>query len=156
SIPIFPPQRGIGFDSKILSDRRRKSRIHAGSCFISEIAATIFAFSPFSALNTACDGVTKSYLLISPMPVSSGAIKSVAMICPDYVQSSFVSIFLSRAANHLFVLGSHFFFLCRVLWVPFADLFVAFGVQLTGQLDAARLHDPAAEHHMREVRHVVF
>src|SRR6186997_3016810 len=81
SIPILPPQRGIGFDSKILSDRRRKSRIHAGSCFISEIAETIFAFRPFSALNTACDGVMKSYLLISPTPVSSAAdIKSVAIV----------------------------------------------------------------------------
>src|SRR3954463_9485746 len=80
-IPISPPQRGIGFDSKIFSDRSRKSRIHAGSCFISEMAATIFAFSPFSALNTACDGVMKSYLLISPTPVSSAAdIKSVAII----------------------------------------------------------------------------
>src|SRR3954447_2218612 len=80
SIPISPPQRGIGFDSKIFSDRSRKSRIHAGSFFISEIAATIFAFRPFSALNTACDGVMKSYLLISPTPVSSGAeTKSVAM-----------------------------------------------------------------------------
>ena len=36
-MPILPPQRGIGFDSKIFSDRSRKSRIHAGSCFISEI-----------------------------------------------------------------------------------------------------------------------
>jgi hypothetical protein len=80
-MPILPPQRGIGFDSKIFSDRSRKSRIHAGSCFISEIAATICGFSPFSALNTACDGVMKSYLLISPSPVSSGAeIKSVAMV----------------------------------------------------------------------------
>src|SRR5215210_1349190 len=79
-MPILPPQRGIGFDSKILSERSRKSRIHAGSFFISEMAATIFAFRPFSALNTACDGVMKSYLLISPTPVSSGAeIKSVAM-----------------------------------------------------------------------------
>ena len=85
-MPILPPQRGIGFDSKILSERSRKSRIHAGSCFISEIAATIFAFRPFSALNTACDGVMKSYLLISPTPVSSGAdIKSVAMIIPILV-----------------------------------------------------------------------
>ena len=79
-MPILPPQRGIGFDSKIFSDRSRKSRIHAGSCFISEIAETISAFRPFSALNTACDGVMKSYLLISPTPVSSGAeIKSVAI-----------------------------------------------------------------------------
>src|SRR5215212_12242082 len=78
---MLPPQRGIGFDSKIFSERSLKSRIHAGSFFISEIAATIFAFKPFSALNTACDGVMKSYLLISPTPVSSGAeIKSVAII----------------------------------------------------------------------------
>src|SRR3954463_11756577 len=81
SIPISPPQRGIGFDSKIFSDRSRKSRIQTGSCFISEIAATILALSPFSALNTACDGVMKSYLLISPTPVSSAAgIKSVAIV----------------------------------------------------------------------------
>src|SRR3954452_15132486 len=79
-MPISPPQRGIGFDSKILSDRNRNSRIQAGSCFISEIAETIAAFKPFSALNTACDGVMKSYLLISPTPVSSGAdAKSVAI-----------------------------------------------------------------------------
>src|SRR5436309_7418796 len=78
---MLPPQRGIGFDSKILSERSRKSRIHAGSCFISEIAETISGFRPRSALNTACDGVMKSYLLISPTPVSSGAdIKSVAII----------------------------------------------------------------------------
>src|SRR4051812_5165705 len=79
-MPILPPQRGIGFDSKIFSDRSRKSRIHVGSCFISEMAETIFAFSPFSDLNTACDGVMKSYLLISPTPVSSGDIKSVAIV----------------------------------------------------------------------------
>src|SRR3954467_1389072 len=91
SIPMFPPQRGIGFDSKILSERSRKSRIHAGSCFISEIAETICALRPFSALNTACDGVMKSYLLISPTPASSGAdTKSVAIILsypqkPDWI-----------------------------------------------------------------------
>src|SRR5438874_6787135 len=81
SIAILPPQRGVGFDSKILRERSRKSRIHAGSCFISEIAETICGFRPRSALNTACEGVMKSYLLISPTPVSSGAdIKSVAMV----------------------------------------------------------------------------
>ena len=37
-MPMSPPQRGIGFDSKILSDRSRKSRIHVGSRFISEIS----------------------------------------------------------------------------------------------------------------------
>ncbi len=37
SMPIRPPHLGIGLDWKISSDFRRKSRIHAGSFFMSEI-----------------------------------------------------------------------------------------------------------------------
>ena len=56
----------IGFDSKISSDLRRKSRIQRGSFFISEICETIWALSPRLALKTAGESVRKSYLLISP------------------------------------------------------------------------------------------
>src|SRR5689334_4313465 len=79
-MPMSPPQRGMTFDSKIFSDRRRKSRIQAGSFFISEICATILAFKPRSARNTSCAGVMKSYLLISPTAVVSR--RSLAMVKP--------------------------------------------------------------------------
>ena len=62
-MPMSPPHLGIGFDSKILSDSSRKSRIQAGSFFISEIWATISAFRPFSALKTALVWVTKVVLV---------------------------------------------------------------------------------------------
>src|SRR5712671_3839659 len=129
-MPISPPQRGIGFDSKILSERSRKSRIHAGSFFISEIAETIAAFSPFSALNTACDGVMKSYLLISPTPVSSGAdIKSVAIVLSyprshalrgNEISCRSAATFLIRNLLHrpdrnLLFRDGHFFFFRSVL-----------------------------------------
>jgi hypothetical protein len=66
STPIRPPQRGMGFEWKISSDWSRKSRIQAGSRFISEIWQTISASSPLRALKTAGESVRKSYLLISP------------------------------------------------------------------------------------------
>src|SRR6476660_3475935 len=86
SIPMSPPQRGIGFELNTSSDFSRKSRIQAGSRFISEISATICASSPRRDLNTSCEGVTKSYLLISPnTPWSAGVSKSVAIVLPSYL-----------------------------------------------------------------------
>ncbi len=38
---MLPPQRGIGLELKISSHFRRKSRIQAGSFFMSEIWRTI-------------------------------------------------------------------------------------------------------------------
>ena len=49
--------------------RKRKSRIQAGSPFISEIWLTISASIPLRALKTYFDSVRKSYLLISPIAV---------------------------------------------------------------------------------------
>ncbi len=49
---IRPPQSGIGFDSKTPKLFKRKSRIHAGSPFISEIWHTTSASSPLRALKT--------------------------------------------------------------------------------------------------------
>ena len=81
-MPISPPQRGIGFDSKIFSDRSRKSRIHAGSCFISEIAETIVAFSPRCGLE---HGVRRRHEIVLVDFADAAfrqepSIKSVAMI----------------------------------------------------------------------------
>src|SRR3712207_5837360 len=87
SMPMSPPHLGIVFCSKIANDRRRKSRIHAGSFFISEICATIVLFSPFAARNTSCDGVMKSYLLISPRAESwskSDAMVGLLFLRQDY------------------------------------------------------------------------
>ncbi len=81
SMAMSPPHFGIGFDSKMASDRRRKSRIHSGSLFISEICRTTSSFSPLRALKTPVVWVTKSYLLISPTWSLAGRV-SVAIFKP--------------------------------------------------------------------------
>ena len=78
-MPMFPPQRGMGFDSNTSRLLSRKSRIHSGSRFISEISATIRASSPLRALKTYFSSLRKSYLLISPTGSSVGLWRSVAM-----------------------------------------------------------------------------
>src|SRR5688572_30825967 len=77
-----PPHLGIGLDSKIFSASRRKSRIHCGSSFMSEIWRTISTSSPLRALKNAFDSVRKSYLLISPIGSAwvSRVVMSVAMV----------------------------------------------------------------------------
>src|SRR3954471_12530731 len=165
SIPILPPQRGIGFDSNILRELSRKSRIQAGSPFISEIAETSWGLSPRSALNTACDGVMKSYLLISPTADSSAAdIKSVAIIL-SYSKSGQLPAnpVISRILNYLnnargnFPVGCrHLFLNRRILRMPRPHFVIAFRVQLARQFNAARLDNSSAQHHVGKVRHIVF
>ena len=80
-MPMSPPQRGIGLDSKISRLFRRKSRIQAGSFFISEISATISRVEPLAGLEDVLrSSLRKSYLLISPMPSCGLVTTSVAMI----------------------------------------------------------------------------
>src|SRR5580698_5602873 len=64
---MLPPQWGIGLEWKISRLFSRKSRIQAGSFFISEIWRTIVSSSPRRALKTNFESVRKSYLLISPI-----------------------------------------------------------------------------------------
>ena len=53
-MPMLPPQRGIGLALKISRLFSRKSRIQAGSLFISEICATISALEPLAGLEDRC------------------------------------------------------------------------------------------------------
>ena len=45
-------QGAMGLRSKCFKERRRKSRIHSGSPFISDISRTMDSFSPFLGLKT--------------------------------------------------------------------------------------------------------
>ena len=49
-MPMSPPQWGIGLELKISRLLRRKSRIQAGSFFISEISLTICRVEPLAGL----------------------------------------------------------------------------------------------------------
>ena len=55
SMPMSPPQCGIGLELKISRLFSRKSRIQSGSFFMSEIWSTIVASSPLRALKTYFD-----------------------------------------------------------------------------------------------------
>ena len=76
---MLPPQWGIGLELKISRLFSRKSRIQAGSFFISEICRTMSASKPRRALKTYFDSVRKSYLLISPIIGSACVVVSVAI-----------------------------------------------------------------------------
>src|SRR5947208_7934452 len=72
---MSPPHLGIFLAKNMSSAFSRKSRIHAGSFFISEIWLTISASSPLRARKTGFESVWKSYLLISPI----GSAESVGL-----------------------------------------------------------------------------
>src|SRR5947208_9204783 len=97
---MSPPHLGIFLAKNMSSAFSRKSRIHAGSFFISEIWLTISASSPLRARNTGFESVWKSYLLISPIGSAeiAGVRISVAMFyLPAALRRRLSQLLLFRA-----------------------------------------------------------
>jgi hypothetical protein len=75
---MSPPHRGIGFDSKIF-ERAEAEVAHPARLFLHlGNLRDDLGVQPAAARKTSCDGVMKSYLLISPTEEFSS--KSVAMV----------------------------------------------------------------------------
>src|SRR5262249_32950342 len=85
-----------GFDSKISSELRRKSRIHCGSPFISEICATMSRSSPLREMNAYLSVGSWKPNWYSPTPTSG-----LSSISVDIFQSPTRSQPLSQCQNVL-------------------------------------------------------
>src|SRR4051812_7607175 len=121
---MLPPHLGIGLELKISRLLSRKSRIHCGSPFMSEIWWTISASIPLRALKTYFDSVRKSYLLISVMAGSKAcSVMSVAMV---NTRDLLVGGLESRRLGHFLGLGfsGHCFLFGRGVRISFPDAVV--------------------------------
>src|SRR6185295_5732790 len=121
----LPPHIGSAFRSNSLYALRRKSRIQAGSPFISEIWATTSASSPLRDLKIGLMSSWKPNFSLYPSRISSVCC-CVMAIAPS-----------SRASSR---------------GLDVSDPVIALGLKLVRQFGASRFDDAAVDQHVDELR----